>query len=446
MKTKKTMLMFVAALVLSGLAAYQFLKNTPAGTNTPALSPRSGGENASSEYLNAQKAAAYYRDKIQRNPDVLKNYIHLAQIFLQEGRVTGNNGEYIPKANALLSEVLRRDPENFEAIMAEASIAATLHQFSKARQAAERALVLNPHNAFAYGVLCDALVETGNYDEAVRACDRMMSLRPDLRSYARVSYLRELHCDVSGAIAAMKEAAEAGVSGQENRAWVLYNLGMLYFGEGRLDTAEYIFRGILQERPRYGYALSGLARVKSQQHQYDQAVKLYQASIASMNEPSFHEALGEVYEVMGNKSEALRSYDTAEGLYAREKESGEDNALETARFLALHDRKVAGALATAKEAIRRRPSIHGYETLALALSKNGFSTEAWDAVRKAMKLGTRDAFTQYLAGMIARNLGDGERARAYLENALAINPAFSLIRAAEAKTVLAQLGVAHDEQ
>ena len=56
----------------------------------------------------------------------------------------------------------------------------------------------------------DALVELGEYDEAVRVSDQLQSLKPGLSSYSRVSYLRELHGDHAGAIEAMQMAANAG--------------------------------------------------------------------------------------------------------------------------------------------------------------------------------------------------------------------------------------------
>jgi hypothetical protein len=38
----------------------------------------------------------------------------------------------------------------------------------------------------------DGNVEMGNYDSAVAFADKMVALRPDLTSYSRVSYLREI--------------------------------------------------------------------------------------------------------------------------------------------------------------------------------------------------------------------------------------------------------------
>ena len=116
--------------------------------------------------------------------------------------------------------------------------------------------------------MCDANVELGHYDEAVAAVDKMMSARPDLRSYARASYLRELHGDRMGAVEAMKFAADAGAAGQENRSWALYNLGNIFLNWGKLDTAEFIYKGILEERPNYAYAMSGLAMVSAARKNY----------------------------------------------------------------------------------------------------------------------------------------------------------------------------------
>ena len=46
----------------------------------------------------------------------------------------------------------------------------------------------------------DALVELGRYDEAERELQAMIDRKPNLAGYARVSYLRELHGDLDGAV------------------------------------------------------------------------------------------------------------------------------------------------------------------------------------------------------------------------------------------------------
>ncbi len=76
----------------------------------------------------------------------------------------------------------------------------------RASRSDARPSALNPYDADAYGVIGDALVELGRYDEAFEAFQTMVDTKPELASYARVSYARELLGDVVGAIDAMRQA------------------------------------------------------------------------------------------------------------------------------------------------------------------------------------------------------------------------------------------------
>ena len=43
-----------------------------------------------------------------------------------------------------------------------------------------------------YGLVGDALLELGRYEQAFSAFDRQVALKPSLAGYARISYAREL--------------------------------------------------------------------------------------------------------------------------------------------------------------------------------------------------------------------------------------------------------------
>ncbi len=101
----------------------------------------------------------------------------------------------------------------------------------------------------------------GHYDSAVANADRMVSMRPDIRSYSRISYLREIYGDYHGAIEAMKMAVDAGGPGDETTEWSGPKLGRLYEATGDLKSAEMYYTIALDERPGYAFALAGLARV-----------------------------------------------------------------------------------------------------------------------------------------------------------------------------------------
>ena len=87
-------------------------------------------------------------------------------------------------------------------------------------------------------MIVDALVELGRYGEAGRALQQMVDLKPDLASYARVSYFRELHGDLAGARAGdARCAVSAGGDAAENVAYVQTLLGNLELERGRLRLA-----------------------------------------------------------------------------------------------------------------------------------------------------------------------------------------------------------------
>src|SRR5213592_4088610 len=98
-------------------------------------------------------------------------------------------------------------------------LALARHQFREALALGRQAHALQPQRPLVYGVIGDAQIELGQYDDAVQTFQQMVDLRPDLSSYSRVSYARELHGDVEGAIEAMQKAVEAGSPAAENTAW-----------------------------------------------------------------------------------------------------------------------------------------------------------------------------------------------------------------------------------
>ncbi|MGH2568528.1 MAG: tetratricopeptide repeat protein, partial [Bacteroidota bacterium] len=343
-------------------------------------------------------------------------------LLLQEIRASGNEAEYIPRVQYLLDVALQRDPENFEALIHKASLMLTLHQFEEGKRLAEQAIAQNPYSAFAHGVLVDALVELGEYDAAVKASDRMLSLRPDLRSYARASYLRELHGDTEGAIEAMKLAADAGVPGQENRAWVLYNLGNLYLQQGMFDVAIYIYRGIWEERPNYPYALSGLAQVQVAKKDFAGAISFLNEAYRILPSHHFLEQLIDVYLANGDRTSAEPLIREVLEAYEQDKDFGANPDLEFASFCVNNDIRLKDALQSIEREYARRPNnIQVLETFAWILAKQGRAAEAIPFIEKAMRLKTQRAELLYRAGFIYHAAGKIEQARTYLQQSLRSN-------------------------
>ena len=80
----------------------------------------------------------------------------------------------------------------------------------------------------------------------------MVDLKPNLASYARVSYFRELHGDLRGATDAMRLAVAAGGDAPENIAYVQTLLGDLELVRGALGAARArVPRGARRASPDY---------------------------------------------------------------------------------------------------------------------------------------------------------------------------------------------------
>jgi len=391
------------------------------------------------EFVNVSTSVDYYREQIVRHPEVARNYVALAQVMMQRARETADEARYIPQARDLLDEALRRSPDEYHALVLKASLLNTLHQFEEARRLAEQLIARHEGHAYNYGTLVDALVELGEYEQAIAVCDRMLALRPGLPSYARASYLRELHGDADGAVAAMQLAADAGVAGSAERAWALYQLGTLYLNQSKPDTAAFVFNGILEEQPGYTRALVGLAHVHLVKGAYADAIRLLDEAYAEVPNVGFLELLAEAYKATDEtEKQAAVVQKIREGFLAAEA-MGENVDMEYADFLADQDEDTAEALLRARRAYERRPDhLHALETYAWVLYKRGRADEAVPFIERAMRLGTGDAMVHYRAGMIYRAAGQQAEAARQFEQALAAHLHVESRSAAREARVLGQ--------
>ncbi len=382
-----------------------------------------------------------YQQRVKQNPDDVQGYAVLGAAYLQKARDTGDPTFY-GKAQAVIDEALRRDPQNVEALIGAGTLANARHQFREALHLGEQARALNPSVPRVYGVIADAQTELGMYDEAVATLQTMIDMRPDLSSFSRISYARELHGDMDGAVEMMQAAVQAGGPATENSAWVRVQLGNLFFNKGDLAAAERQYNGTLELLPDYVYAQAGLAHVRAAQGKTDEAISLYQQAIARMPLPEFVIGLGELYQASGKPADAAKQYDLVRAMQQLFKSNGVDTDLELALFDADHGADAGATVALARAAYARRPSIKAADTLAWALFKDGKLPEARRYADEALRLKTQDASMLFHAGMIAQAQGDASAARERLDAALALNPHFSPLFAPQARQALAALSAA----
>ncbi len=315
--------------------------------------------------------------------------------------------------------------------MGQSSLAAARHDFVAALDWAEKAAALAPEVPEVQGVLGDALLELGRYDEAFDAFQRMVDLRPDFASYARVSYARELRGDIEGAVAAM-EAALAAATGPGDGAFAQHYLGELEWNSGRPDRAVDRYRKALRLDDKFLLSKAALARAAFHDGRVDEAVKLYQEVIDRFPLPQFVAELADVLVASGRDEQAEEQFGLLEVQRRLFEANGVDVDVDTAVFNADQGLDLTDSLESVQAAWTERKSIFTADALAWQLHAAGRDAEALTYADEALHLGTRSALFYYHRSVIQSELGNEAAARADLEEAVAINPNFSILHSADA--------------
>ena len=395
------------------------------------LSPADAGSSVSG-------TIALLQQRLRSDPDDAGALASLGLAYVQQARIT-LDPSYYPKAEGVLERSLALQPgQNAEALIGMAALMAARHDFTASLEWGRRARAAAPGNASVYGVVGDAQLELGRYDAAFDSYQRMVDTRPDLSSYARVSYSRELLGDIRGAQAAMRAASRVAGT-PSDIAWTSFQLGELAFNDGRLSDAATAYRRGADADPSYVANAAGLAKVAWARGERDVAIARYERVVARLPLPEHVIALGDAYGASGETESARASYDLVRVQQRLADTNGVNTDLELALFDADHGRPAA-ALRAARAEWQRRSSVHVADALAWALLANDRPEEAWTYARRALSLGTRNASFLFHAGMIRLALGDRDGARSFLADALATNPHFSIQHADEAAATLERLG------
>lgn len=423
---KNFYLLSIGILVLFVAVILVFRKSEP---DVLPLKNRMGGTSMGNEWLNTKAAIQGLMDKVRQNPDDSKVKIQLAQAYIQEARITGDYNYYDLASIKLLTSVVNKEPENYEALATLATVYLSQHHFQQGLEYGRRAQRINPHASFVYGVLTDAFVELGKYDSAVLMVDSMCAIRPDLRSYSRISYVREIYGDVPGAIEAMKMAVDAGLPGMEQTEWVRVYLGRLYEMSGKPDTAAMYYEAANALRPNYAYAIAGLGRVERARKNYTRAIVFFEQAASLVKDYAFGDELIDLYRLTGQDQKADSMAKAVVQLLSEHANTNDNNGdaghyadKELAyEYLKTGDKEAA--LKHAKAEYERRPdNIDVNEMMAWVLYARGEYESAIPYIRKAMRTGSVNPVLLCRAGLIYCKNNEQQKGIELLQLALNNDP------------------------
>ncbi|HET9286450.1 MAG TPA: tetratricopeptide repeat protein [Gaiella sp.] len=362
---------------------------------------------------------------VREGPADVESLVLLGYAYQQRWRETAD-ASTLPRSETALRRALRLEPRDALAVTGLGSLALIRHDFRAALELGRRAQRLAPSSARPFGVVGDALLELGRYEEAFRAFERMVALRPSVASYARIAYARELLGDLSGARAVMQLAADAAYGQREPAAWANVELAKLDLRTGNLSRAERHLRVAQALLPGYVYAAEQLARVEAARGRLPGAIRLARRAAEAVPLPQFVALLADLHEQAGDRPAARRQVATVRAIDRLLAANGVRTDVESAVFDA--DRRIGTAtlVARARAARAARPSILGDDALAWALARTGRCDEARRWSERSLRLGTRDGLLFFHRAEIERCAGDRAAARLWARKALALDPAFSV--------------------
>ncbi len=427
----------ITGAVILGIAA------CGGGSSNQTASPAASSTDATATAVRGQRELnlVFQETRTASDPLDVFSLNSIAQEHLQRVRETGDVAEIKLAEDALTRSIGIRSTDNYEGVALLANVNITKHNFAEALVLAQQAIPLKPNQAYGYGVLGDAYMGLGRYDEADAAYERMVTITPDLAAFGRRALLFQVRGDSAEAEKSWKDAiARAEGDGvAEHAAWANAQLANMYFTLGRIDDARQHYQTSLEIFPGYVHALAGTARVAAANGDYPTAIDYYTRAINKIPLPEYVTALGDVYAASGDAKQAQAQYDLIGAIEQLYTANGVNLDLQIGLFNADHGRNVAATVERAKRAFAEQPSIQAADTLAWVQFKAGNVADAQSASEQALRTGSRDPLILFHAGMIARAAGDNAKAKQYLGKLEQQAPQFSVLYADVAKQALSTL-------
>lgn len=369
------------------------------------------------------------QDHLRRAPRALEVWIALGEAWVRKAREASDPGLY-HGAEDSAAAALSLSPGAPRALALRGVVLLENHRFEEARALGAELTARHPGYAPGHGVLSDALLELGRFEEAAAAAQHMMDLKPDLPSYVRAAHLLWLQGDVPGALEAWRLAVDAGGT-SESRAWARTQAALVRWHRGEHARADAELEVALADFPDHPAALAARGRVALSRGDPDAARRWLERADARAPLAETAWLLADAAEAAGDRAAARRAYAEAE----RRGRAADRRTL--ALLLATRGERPGEAVRLAEEERKVRDDLYTADVHAWALYRAGRLDEAAAAAERATRLGTPDARLLFHAGAIQLARGNRRAGAASLRRALELNPGFDRVGAAEARRLLA---------
>src|SRR5207302_4036692 len=144
---------------------------------TTATLSQTAASSAQAKPSPAEQSMARATQLIEKNPKNFEAYNALALALSRRARET-SDVKFYADALPILKKSFEISPNNFDGERIQVWLLLGKHEFAAAREAALKLSKRMPDDVMVHGFLADANAELGNYDEAEKAAQLMLDLRP----------------------------------------------------------------------------------------------------------------------------------------------------------------------------------------------------------------------------------------------------------------------------
>lgn len=362
------------------------------------------------------------RKVISDRPREFVGYNLLATALDQRAQETFDATLY-SQAEEAVKKSLALSPANFETEKIEASVLLDEHEYPAALELARALNKKVPDDLTVYGLLTDAEIELGNYEDAENSATWMLNLRRGNRpADIRAARLRDLFGDPEGAYEMADLAFQSTVPSEVGeRASLLAQMGRFRLASNNADAAEKLFQQALTVLPNYPDAMGNLAKLRIAQKRYAEAVQLCDRHYQSVPRARNLYYLAEALHLAGREAEARKDFAEFEGKALAESVNKDNSNRELVFYYADHARQPGKALDVAKQDYGWRHDVYTLDAYAWALHVNGQDAEARKQIEIALAVGVRDSKLFRHAGEISLRVGDRAAAERYLKQSAELN-------------------------
>jgi tetratricopeptide (TPR) repeat protein len=318
------------------------------------------------------------------------------------------------------------------------SNAISQHQFQSAVAYAEKALALKDQKATSLLLLVDALLEVGDYAKA----SQILLQFKNKNSFAyliRKAKLKDHEGQLDSAMTCIEKAYKRINGNKVLAQWALTNLADMYGHAGRIKESYDLYLEVLKNDPHNDYALKGIAWI-TLSHDLNTADS--KVILNTLNErkrmPEVDLMLAEIATLEEDDMEKMSRLNAFKSLVDQPA-----YRVMYHKYLAVLEAEdfdnAKRAIAIANEEIKNRPTPQSYDLLAWSYYCNGEFKRASEIANKYVVSQTFEPDALYHIGMIYKAVGDEEKAKQYLTQALESKFELGPIVTSKIKTALSTL-------